>query len=97
MSEDIVPEIKGKKPWTKNDPGYWLQSGLVQLPCLAYSSAVSTGRDQCNFFELTGSTPQLMFINPISLLFETGLSGSGAILIRELVRRRGLGWSSIFL
>ena len=46
---------------------------------------------------LTGSTPPLMFINPISLLFETGLYGSGAILIRELVRRRGLGWSSIVL
>lgn len=46
---------------------------------------------------LTGSTPPLMFINPISLLFETGLYGSGAILIRELVRRRGLGWSGIVL
>ena len=46
---------------------------------------------------LTGSTPPLMFINPTSLLFETGLYGSGAILIRELVRRRGLGWSSIVL
>jgi len=46
---------------------------------------------------ITGSTPPLMFINPISLLFETGLYGSGAILIRELVRRRGLGWSSIVL
>jgi hypothetical protein len=46
---------------------------------------------------LTSSTPPLMFINPISFLFETGLYGSGAILIRELVRRRGLGWSSIVL
>jgi hypothetical protein len=44
---------------------------------------------------LTGSTPPLMFINPISLLFETGLYGTGAILIRELVRRHGLGWTSI--
>ncbi|MGZ3626617.1 MAG: hypothetical protein ACXVDN_02970 [Ktedonobacteraceae bacterium] len=46
---------------------------------------------------LTGSTTPLMFINPISLLFETGLYGSGAILIRELVRRRGLGWRSVVL
>ena len=44
---------------------------------------------------LTGSTPPLMFITPISLLFETGICGSGAILIRELVRRRGLGWSGL--
>ena len=46
---------------------------------------------------LTGSTPPLMFINPISLLFETGLYGSGAILIRELIWRHGLGSSSIVM
>jgi hypothetical protein len=47
--------------------------------------------------KLTGSTPPLMFINPNSLLFETGLYGSGAILIHELVWRHGLGWSSIVM
>ena len=46
---------------------------------------------------LSGSTPPLNFINPVSFLLETGLYGSGAILVRELVRRRGLGWSSILL
>lgn len=37
---------------------------------------------------LTGSTPPLTFINPISFLFETGLYGSGAILLARLVARR---------
>lgn len=44
---------------------------------------------------LSGSTPPLLFINPFSLLFEAGLYGSGAIIVRELARRRGLGWGSI--
>jgi hypothetical protein len=34
MSEDIVFEIKGRKPWVKNDPGFWLQSGSGLLLCL---------------------------------------------------------------
>jgi hypothetical protein len=46
---------------------------------------------------LSGSTPPLMFINPLSLFFEAGLYGSGAILVRELVRRRGLGWLNVLL
>src|SRR5260221_221813 len=46
---------------------------------------------------LSGSTPPLLFISPFSLLFEAGLYGSGAILVRELARRRGLGWGSIVL
>lgn len=46
---------------------------------------------------LTGSTPPLSFINPISLLIETTFYGSAAILIRELVRRKGLGWQNILL
>jgi len=46
---------------------------------------------------LSGSTPPLGFINPFTFLLETGLYGSGAILVRELVRRRGLGWASILL
>src|ERR1700738_3153424 len=46
---------------------------------------------------LSGSTPGLMFLNPISLLFESALYGSGAILVRELVRRRGLSWVNILL
>ncbi|HKV84270.1 MAG TPA: hypothetical protein VJN88_06915 [Ktedonobacterales bacterium] len=46
---------------------------------------------------LSGSTPPLLFINPLSLVFETGLYGSGAILVRELARRRGLGWANILM
>ena len=46
---------------------------------------------------LSGSTPPLSFINPVTFLLETGLYGSGAIVVRELVRRRGLGWASILL
>src|SRR5258706_15429886 len=46
---------------------------------------------------LSGSAPPLRFISPFSLLFEAGLYGSGAILVRELARRRGLGWGSIVL
>src|SRR5260370_12913335 len=43
---------------------------------------------------LSGSTPPLRFISPVSLLFEAGLSGSGAILVRELAPPRRLGWCS---
>ena len=46
---------------------------------------------------LSGSTPPLMFVNPFSLFFEVGLYGSGALLIRELVRRNGLGWRSVLV
>ncbi len=44
---------------------------------------------------LTGSTPPLQFVNPLSLIFLTALYGSGALLIRETARRRGLGWWSV--
>jgi hypothetical protein len=46
---------------------------------------------------LTGSTPPLMFINPIMFVVLTGFYGSSAILVREVVRRRGLGWGNILL
>ncbi len=46
---------------------------------------------------LSGSTPPLLFLNPVSLIFQPALYGSGAILARELVRRRGLGWPSLLL
>jgi hypothetical protein len=34
---------------------------------------------------------------PAALIFEPALYGAGAILIRELARRRGLGWGNIFV
>jgi hypothetical protein len=47
---------------------------------------------------LTGSTPILVYLtNPISLLGNILIYGSGAILIREVARRRGLGWINILL
>lgn len=46
---------------------------------------------------LTGSTPPLSFITLPSLIFLTALYGSGALLARETVRRRGLGWWSVLL
>jgi hypothetical protein len=47
---------------------------------------------------LTGSTPILVYLtNPVSALLNTLLYGSGALLIREVVRRRGVGWTSVLL
>ncbi len=46
---------------------------------------------------LTGSTPPLSFLTPISLIFLPALYGSGALLIRETARRRGLGWWSVIV
>lgn len=46
---------------------------------------------------LSGSTPPLMFLNPLILFFQIGLYGSGALLIREVVRRNGLGWRSVLV
>lgn len=40
---------------------------------------------------LSGSTPVLSFFQLFSLLYLPALYGSGAILVRELARRRGLG------
>ncbi|WIG59364.1 MAG: hypothetical protein OJF49_002111 [Ktedonobacterales bacterium] len=46
---------------------------------------------------LSGSTPPAQFINPAMALYLATFYGSGAILIRELARRRGLGWANILL
>jgi hypothetical protein len=47
---------------------------------------------------LTGSTPILVYLtNPVSFVTNTLLYGGGALLIREVVRRRGLGWWSVLL
>ncbi len=42
---------------------------------------------------LSGSTPPLMFINPVTLFILCGLYGSGAPLAREAVRRPSTGQS----
>ena len=47
---------------------------------------------------LTGSTPVIVYLTiPFFFIANTLLYGSGAILIREVTRRRNLGWSSILL
>ena len=44
------------------------------------------------------NTPPLAFVlDPSKFIFEPALYGSGALLIREVARRRGLGWSAILL
>jgi hypothetical protein len=46
---------------------------------------------------LVGSTPPAAFLNPVGALYLLSLYGSAAVLIREVVRRRGLGWGSLLL
>src|SRR5690242_19365732 len=44
------------------------------------------------------NTPPLAFIlDPGKFIFEPALYGSGALLIRETARRRGLGWLAILV
>ena len=46
---------------------------------------------------LSGSTPPLLFIQPFGFIFTPLLYGSSAILIREIVVRRRLGWGNVLL
>lgn len=46
---------------------------------------------------LSGSTAPLMFIQPFGLIFIPLLYGSSAILIREILARRRLGWGNALL
>lgn len=46
---------------------------------------------------LTGSTPPLMWNNVGDVIVLIGLYGSGALLARELIRSRGLGWGNLAL
>jgi hypothetical protein len=46
---------------------------------------------------MSGSQPPLEFINPVAMVINLMLYGSGAVLIREFVRRWGRGWSSVLL
>ena len=44
------------------------------------------------------NTPPLAFLlDPGKFIFEPALYGSGALLIREVARRRGLGWPAILV
>ncbi|MEM3079045.1 MAG: hypothetical protein QXF21_01855 [Thermoproteota archaeon] len=46
---------------------------------------------------LSGSSPPASFFQPVTLFLLAGLYGSGAILVREAVRRWGGGWPSVLL
>ena len=46
---------------------------------------------------LSGATPPLRFINPISLILEGLLYGGGALLVRELTFRWGKGWPTLLV
>jgi hypothetical protein len=46
---------------------------------------------------ISGSTPPLAWLNPFNPIVQPALYGSGAILARELVRRRGLGWGNLLV
>jgi hypothetical protein len=46
---------------------------------------------------LTGSTPPLAWNNVGGIIATVGLYGSGALLAREIIRRRRLGWSNLLL
>lgn len=46
---------------------------------------------------LSGSTPPLAWRNPFNPIVQPALYGSGALLAREVVRRRGLGWANLLV
>jgi hypothetical protein len=46
---------------------------------------------------LSGSTPPLLFVQPFGFIFTPLLYGSSAILIREMVVRRRLGWGNVLI
>ncbi|HEU5441671.1 MAG TPA: hypothetical protein VFU88_20480 [Ktedonobacterales bacterium] len=46
---------------------------------------------------LSGSTPPLLFVQPFALIFLPTLYGISALLIREIMVRRGLGWGNALL
>lgn len=46
---------------------------------------------------MSGSTPPLRFVQPFNLVFLPLLYGSSALLIREVIIRRRLGWFNVLL
>lgn len=46
---------------------------------------------------ISGSTPPLAWFNPFNLIVQPALYGSGALLAREVARRRGLGWANLLI
>lgn len=46
---------------------------------------------------MSGSTPPLLFITPFALIFLPTLYGISAVLIHEILARRGLGWGAALI
>ena len=47
---------------------------------------------------LPGSTPPLALLtNPFAVAYNLALYGGGALVVRELIRRRALGWANLLL
>lgn len=46
---------------------------------------------------LSGSTPPLQFVDPRMFVYLFALYGSGAVIARELARRRGRSWANLLL
>jgi hypothetical protein len=46
---------------------------------------------------ISGSTPPLLFVQPFALIFLPPLYGVSAVVIREVMARRGLGWGDVLL
>jgi hypothetical protein len=65
MNTDNVFEIKGRKRWAKNDPGYWLQSGSALLAYLDYLNEVLI--DKNDLFE-TGLITFITIITDVRVL-----------------------------
>ncbi len=46
---------------------------------------------------MSGSTPPLLAVQPFALIFLPTLYGISAVLIHEIVARRGLGWGNVLI
>ena len=77
--------VPSPAPQTPAKPGRWWVSPVLAL--LLMSPIVGE--------VLSGSSPPLEFINPISIFMLLGLYGCGALLVREAVVRWGKGWPSL--
>jgi hypothetical protein len=90
MRYSSFPDLTGKPS------SYNIEQSTNPLPRTRPAALVLFLLASCTAEMLSGSTPILVFFtNPISLIFNPLFYGCGALLIREIARRIGLGWNSI--
>jgi hypothetical protein len=79
-------------------PGYGAPA-IGKLPARVWLAALTLFflAPFCGEVLSTSTPPTQFFFNPVNLIFQPALYGSGALLIRETVRRRGLTWSNLLL